>query len=51
MSFYESNKHVGDLVHGSLDHAIEHRQVMCSHMAFNVHYLINKEGHVVCESN
>ena len=34
--------HVGNFIHGSLGHAIEHGQVMGSHIAFNVQYLITK---------
>ena len=30
--------YVGNLVHGTLGHAIEHGQVIGSHMAFNVQY-------------
>ena len=34
--------HVDNFADGSLGHAIEHEQVMGSHMAFNVQYEINK---------
>ena len=44
MSLHECNIHVSNLSHGSLGHAIEHGQVMGNHMAFNVHYQINKWG-------
>ena len=41
--------HVGNFAHGPLSHAIEHGQVMSSHMAFNIQLI--SEGLVICESN
>ena len=38
MSLYECNMHGDNLAHGSLGHAIKHRQVIGSHMTFNVQY-------------
>ena len=51
MSLHECNIPVGNLAYSYLGHAIEHGQVMGSHMSFSAQCPINKGGHVVYESN